>query len=80
MSVSIFDPCDYEYHLDVCSESYSSIWLALHRSVSDLPTRLYLTGSTDEWAYFLKYGQRVSKKDGNRDVNKCKFVANKHSL
>ena len=30
---------------------------------------------TDVCPYFSKYGHRVSRKYGNRDVNKCEFVA-----
>ena len=51
--------------------------------LADLPTRLYLTvwvrksvSNKNVWAYFSKYGQRVSRQYGNRDVNKCKFIAN----
>ena len=51
-------------------------------SLADLPTRLYLAvlawksaGSMDVRTYFSEYGHTVSRKYGNRDVNKCKFVA-----
>ena len=50
--------------------------------MSDLPMRPYLTvlvwksaGSTDVRLFLSKYGHRVSRKYGNRDVNKCEFVA-----
>ena len=34
-----------------------------------------LAGSMDVHPYFSKYGHRVSRKYGNRNVNECKFVA-----
>ena len=47
---------------------------------ADLPTHPYLTvlvrkwaGSTDVCTYFSKYGQRVSRKYGNRDMNERGF-------
>ena len=50
--------------------------------MADLPTHLYLTvlvrklaGSTDVSPYFSKYGQRVSRKNGNLDMDECEFVA-----
>ena len=34
-------------------------------------------GSMDVSTYFSKYGQRVSGKYGNHDMNDCEFVASK---
>ena len=49
---------------------------------ADLPAHPYLTvlvrksaGSADVRLYFSNYGQRGSRKYGNRDVNECKFIA-----
>ena len=47
-----------------------------------MPTHLYLAvfvgksaGSMDVHTYFSKYGQRVSRKDGNHDLKECDLVA-----
>ena len=60
---------NYEQHTDI---------------VADLPTRPYLAvlvlksaGSMDVSTYFSKYGQRVSRKYRNRDMNEGEFVASK---
>ena len=58
-----------------------SVWVCVY---TDLPTRSYLTvlvrksvSSTAVQTYFSKFWQRVSRKYGNCDVNKCELVANK---
>ena len=53
--------------------------------LSDLPTWLYLpvlvqksAGSTEARPYFAKYGHRVSRKYGNRDMNDGSLLPAKH--
>ena len=78
-------------NMDLCNESFSQPAILCGKNVSirhsDLSTHLYLTvlvwksvSSTDVHPYFSKYGQRVSRKYGNHDVNKRDFVANELDL
>ena len=63
------------------SEGLCTVIMEVMMIGTDLPTHPYFTtlvrksvSSMDVQAYFSKYGQRVSRKYGNCDVNKCQFV------
>ena len=66
----------------VCVCAWDRENVCVYVCVSDLPTHPYMAvfvqisaGSMDVGAYSSKYGQRVSRKYGNRDMNECEFVA-----
>ena len=50
----------------LCRPAYLSVFARIGTEIG---------GSTDVQSYFSKYGYRVSRKFGNRDVNECEFVA-----